>query len=147
MPIGKDPELVYTDNSEELAKACKTKTWYQDTSFPYRPETNGVAERAVRKVKEGTSCALVQSGFNVEWWVEAQTCFCFLYNVSEVLKDGFTPYELRFQHKFNGPIIPFGAELEYKPSAPNDIAKNAPGIMERLLCPSLVASPGHLVFH
>ena len=27
---------------------------------------------------------------------------------------------MRFSHKLTGPIIPFGAEIQYKPSAPKD---------------------------
>ena len=40
---------------------------------PHIPQTNGVAENAVRKVTEGTSCALEQSGFShvlVTWVAE-----------------------------------------------------------------------------
>ena len=47
---------------------------------------------------------LFQSGFNAGWWPEAMTCFCFLRNVTEILKDGFTPYENRFLTKFKGPM-------------------------------------------
>ena len=35
------------------------------TSTPYRSETNGIPERAVRKVKEGTSAVLLQSGLAI----------------------------------------------------------------------------------
>ena len=58
------PDHVYTDNSKELEKALEELNWLHDTSTPYRSQTNGVAERAVRIVKEGTSCTLVQSGFD-----------------------------------------------------------------------------------
>jgi len=40
--------------------------------------------------------------------------------VSEVLQDGYTPFEMRFSHELKGPITPFGAEIQYKPSAPKD---------------------------
>ena len=51
------PKVIYTDNSLEFGKACCTST-------PHRSETNGIAERAVRRVKEGTSAELLQSGLN-----------------------------------------------------------------------------------
>ena len=114
------PEHVFTDGSPEFKRALGDLGFSKDTSRPYRPQTNGVAERAGRKVKEGTSCLLLQSGFNAGWWPEAMTCFCFLRNVTEKLRDGFTPYENRFNMKFKGPIIPFGAEITYLPSAPKD---------------------------
>ena len=38
------------------------------TSTPHRSETNVIAERAVRRVKEGTSAVLLQSGLNGSWW-------------------------------------------------------------------------------
>ena len=56
------PQHIYTDNSGELVKAIKRLGWPHDTSTPHRPATNGVVERCVRIVKEGTACALVQSG-------------------------------------------------------------------------------------
>ena len=47
-------------------------------------------------------------------------CFCFLRNVTEILANGLTPYEARFGTPFKGPKIPFGAMVEYLPSAPKD---------------------------
>ena len=44
-------------------------------------ETNGIAERAVRKVKESTSAALLQSGLNEKWWADSVECHCYLRNV------------------------------------------------------------------
>ena len=43
-----------------LAKACGDLSWNHCTSTPHRSETNGIAERAVRRVKEGTSAVLLQ---------------------------------------------------------------------------------------
>ena len=53
------PKVVYTDNSLEFCKACEDLSWHQCTSTPHRLETNGIAERAVRRVKEGTSALLM----------------------------------------------------------------------------------------
>ena len=49
------PKVIYTDNSLEFGKACEDLSWNHCTSTPHRSETNGIAERAVRRVKEGTS--------------------------------------------------------------------------------------------
>ena len=62
------PKVSYTDNSLELGKSCEELSWNPCTSTPYRSETNGIAERAVRRVKEGTSAVLFQSGLNESWW-------------------------------------------------------------------------------
>ena len=56
------PKVIYTDNSMEFGKACEDLSWNHCTSTPHRSETNGIAERAVRRVKEGTSAVLLQSG-------------------------------------------------------------------------------------
>ena len=61
------PKVIYTDNSLEFGKACKDLSWNHCTSTPHRSETNGIAERAVRRVKEGTSAVLLQSGLNESW--------------------------------------------------------------------------------
>ena len=61
--IGK-PEVINIDNSLEFGKACEDLSWNHCTSTPHRSETNGIAERAVRRVKEGTSAVLLQSGLD-----------------------------------------------------------------------------------
>ena len=50
-----DPSEICTDSSMEFMRACKDFSWKHDTSTPYRSETNWIAERAVRRVKEGTA--------------------------------------------------------------------------------------------
>ena len=46
------PKVIYTDNSLEFGKACEDLSWNHCTSTPHRSETNGVAERAVCRVKD-----------------------------------------------------------------------------------------------
>ena len=65
---------------------------------------NGIAERAVRRVKEGTSAVLLQSCLGNEWWADSMECNCYLRNVQDILSDGETPYERRFG-------MPFHAQL------------------------------------
>ena len=90
------------------------------TSTPHRSETNGIAERAVRRVKEGTSAVLLQSGLNESWWADSMECYTYLRNVTDLLSDGKTPYERRFGQPFKGPIIPFGSLVEYHPITAKD---------------------------
>ena len=45
-------------------------------------------ESAVRKVKEGTSAVLLQSGLNKEWWAQSMECYCFLRNIEDLFFDG-----------------------------------------------------------
>ena len=47
-------------------------------------------------------------------------CYCYLRNVQDLLADGKTPYERRFGKSFKGPIIPFGALVEYFPNSERD---------------------------
>ena len=95
------PKVIYTDNSLEFGKACEDLSWNHCTSTPHRSETNGIAERAVRRVKEGTSAVLLQSGLNESWWADSMECYTYLRNVTDLLSDGQTPYERRFGQPFN----------------------------------------------
>ena len=114
------PKVIYTDNSLEFDKASEDLSWNHCTSTPYRSETNGIAERAVHRVKEGTSAVLLQSGLNESWWADSMECYTYLRNVKDLLSDGKTPYERRFEQPFKGPIIPFGSLVEFHPSTAKD---------------------------
>ena len=59
-----ETKVIYTDNSLEFGKSCEESSWNHCTSTPHRSETNGIAEGAVRRVKEGTSAVLLQSGLD-----------------------------------------------------------------------------------
>ena len=111
--LGAEYEAFYTDISLDFGKDCEDLSWNHCTSTPHRSETNGIAERAVRRVKEGTSAVLLQSGLNECWWADSMECFTYLRNVTDLLTDGKTPYERRFGQPLKGPIIPFGSLVEY----------------------------------
>ena len=85
----------------EFGKACEDLSWNHCTSTPHRSETNGIAERAVRRVKQGTSAVLLQSGLNESWWADSMECYAYLRNVTDLLSDGKSPYERRFGEPFN----------------------------------------------
>ena len=92
----RNPKVIYTDNSLEFGKACEDLSWNHCTSTPHRSETNGIVERAVRRVKEGSSAVLLQSGLNESWWADSMECYTYLRNIQDLLSNGKTPYERRF---------------------------------------------------
>ena len=47
-------------------------------------------------------------------------CSCYLRNVQDLLGNGKTHYEIRMGEPLKGPIIPFGALIEYHPISPKD---------------------------
>ena len=116
------PKVVYTGNSLEFAKACEDLSWNHCTSTPHRSQTNGIAERTVRRAKEGTSAVFLQSGLDENWWADSMEWYCswYLRNVQDLLSDGKTPHERRFGEPFKGPIIPFGSLVEYYPISAED---------------------------
>ena len=118
-----NPKSFNTDNSLEFGKACEDLSWNHCTSTPDRSETNGIAERAVHIVKEGTSAVLLQSVLDGKWWADSVECYCYLRKGQHQLSDGKTPYERRFGKPFKGPVIPFGAMVEYHPISAKDLSR------------------------
>ena len=120
------PKVIYTDNSLEFGKSCQDLSWNHCTSTPHRSQTNVIAERAGRRVKEGTSAVLLQSGLDKEWWADSMECYCYLRNIQDLLSDGKTPYERRFGIPLSGPVTPFGAMVQYHPVSAKDISRLHP---------------------
>ena len=111
------PKVYFTGNSLEFGKSCEDLSWNHRTSTPCRSETNGIAERAFRRVKEGTSAVFLQSSLDDKWLSDSMECCCYLRNVQYLLTDGKTLYERRFGESFKEPIVPFGALVEYLPNS------------------------------
>ena len=78
-------------------------SWNRCTSTPHRSEINGIAERAVRRVKEGTSAVLLQSGLHEKWWADSMECYCYLRNLQDLLSDVKTFHERRCCEPVKGP--------------------------------------------
>ncbi len=109
----------YSDNSGELAAACKHLNWRHRNALEGKPETNSVAERAVRTVKEGVRCILSQAGLPPSFWPEACRYFCHAFNICG--PDGTSPWELRHNNgPFNGHVLPFGARVHFMPNVTRD---------------------------
>ena len=58
----RNPKVMNTDNSLEFGRACEDLSWNHCTSTRHRSETDGIAERVVRRVKEGTSAVFFAIG-------------------------------------------------------------------------------------
>ena len=82
------PKVICTDNSLEFGKSCEDLSWNHRTSTPHRSETNGIAERAVRRIKQGTSAVLLQCGLDEKWWAHSMECKCYLRDVQDLLAYG-----------------------------------------------------------
>ena len=74
-------------------------------------------------MKEGTSAVLLQSGLDNEWRADSMKCYCYLRNIQDLFSDGKSPYEERFGMPLNGPVIPFGAMVEYHTISGKDTSR------------------------
>ena len=72
-PPSQKPKTIYADISKKHHQSLPSLQWSHDASTLHRAETNGVAERAVCRVKEETAIELVQkadchkNGETVRW--------------------------------------------------------------------------------
>ena len=118
---------VYTDNSPELIATVAAMRILNPTAVQGRPQTNGVAERAVREVMEGTRCALLQAGMPPGLWPYAMRHFSTAYNLL-VDEDGSSPWLRRHGSEFPALRLPFGCLVDFIPEqvGPEDRPKAAP---------------------
>ena len=86
-------QAFYCDNAHELIGAARKCGWRCATATTGIHQTNGLAERMVRKSKEGGRCNIVQSGLSGKWWPEGIRTYCFAHSVE--LLDGDSPYNRR----------------------------------------------------
>ena len=67
-----DPSTICTKTIMEFTKACEGLHWNHGRSSRRRSQTDCIAQRAVRRVKEGTSSLFVQSSLNESWWEKSR---------------------------------------------------------------------------
>ena len=82
-------QKLFADNTLEFGKTCEDLSWNHRTSTPHRCETNGIADRAIRRIKRRElllcRCNLA---WMKKWWSASMECYCFLRNVQDLLADG-----------------------------------------------------------
>ena len=121
-----------------------TQTRTHDTSTLHRPQTNGIAQRAVRRFQDGTVAAHVQSGLTEEG--PTTECSCHLRNICDTTVDGKIAYEKRCRASFKGLVIPFGATIVFKPIYPKGEAR-LHQFGARLLSGLLILAAGYVDGH
>ena len=88
----KKVKSFYCDNAPELKKACRHLGWGRPSATTGIHETNGLAERMVRKVKDGGRCLLIQSGLAPhDWWEFLLPLFAHIHNISCLLYTSPSP--------------------------------------------------------
>ena len=95
--LGRKIKRVRSDRGGEyllLNKFCEKEGIIHEVTPPYSPESNGVAERKNRTLKEMMNAMLVSSAAPNNLWGEALLSACFLQNRIPHKKTQKTPYEL-----------------------------------------------------
>ena len=72
---------AYSDNAGNIKKAMADLKIVHEFSLPGIPKSNGLVERYVQEVLQGTRVYLVQAGCPSCFWPYAAECFVFCYNV------------------------------------------------------------------
>ena len=65
-----------------------------ETSAPYKPQQNGVAERKNRTLTLMINAMLSNSSLTTGYWGEALLTACYILNRIPIKKNNITPYEL-----------------------------------------------------
>jgi hypothetical protein len=79
--------------NQQLKSFCAQEGIRFETSAPYTPQQNGVAERMNRTLKEKARTLLLHAEAHPTLWKEAVETACTLYNMGPVPGKPVTPYE------------------------------------------------------
>ena len=112
---GRKPGLIHFGLAKEFIDASQQLTGLYKPSTPGISEANGVAEREVQDVRQGTTCSLLQAGLFPEHWPVASGYFCTADNISEH-PNGNVPYIGFTGEEFKGIQMPFGARCFFYPT-------------------------------
>ena len=62
------PKSFHSDNAPVFKAVAESEGWCASTSTPFVSESNGVIERIIRLVIDGTRAILEAAGFSPTWW-------------------------------------------------------------------------------
>ena len=113
-----------TPTRESLHRQLFRGSLYQSVSRPTMDSryeysssfgNNEIAERAVRRVNQGTGIAMVPCGPPDQRWDRAMDCCCFLRHAHDNVANGNAAYENRFGVTCTRPWTLFGANVSCRP--------------------------------
>src|SRR5258705_12590830 len=102
--FGWKPKAFRSDNGKEyitkdLQQFFKREGIQYQTTVPYTPQQNGVAERKNRALTEMCRCMLLDAGLDKKYWGEVILTATYLQNRLPSRSVEKTPYELFHGHK------------------------------------------------
>ena len=107
--LSEKPKVIYTDNSLDFGKFL-WRSVMESSNF----DTSSIwdewycSKRAVRRIEEGTSAVLLQSGLHEKWWADSVECYCYLRNVQDRFwQTGKLLVKGAWAEPFKGSAIPF----------------------------------------
>ena len=115
--------MMYTDMADVFRVAAKELGIPRDESFAGKPQTNALIERMNGDLAKGVRVLLVQAGLPPPFWHLALEHYCVAKNVKIV--EGTSAWFRKFKKHFEGQSIPFGAMVDFIPTATSSVGKAA----------------------
>jgi hypothetical protein len=107
-------KYIYCDGGPELISAARKLPCRYDTSAPYSPKRNAIAEEKIKRVLYSSRTLLEHSGMPPFYWPYSVRAACMGMNIVGGRR---SPYFLRHGIEFQGQFIPFGCIVDYLPTS------------------------------
>ena len=109
--------IVKSDAAKAITTAVRNLGWEPDPSIPNGEKHNAKVERLIRTIKEAMRASHLRAGFYHRFWpvsIEYSSIARTVHNMSTKDPDK-TSYEMATGKQFDGPMIPLGALVYYRP--------------------------------
>lgn len=91
-------------DGEVVKDICEALNVEKKHSSSYHPEGDGMAERAIQTVKSILRCTLEDKEIKVYQWPDLLQQVAFLFNSTDCVSTGATPYEIMYGEKADLPL-------------------------------------------